>query len=217
VDVEAAIQRVKGWVAELDVGVRAEPERERVVLEASCEVSKAEVDLTTIPAAPSFTALVEQLVEGRAGLLTCEVTGSQESYRIDLAHPVYVDGLSRHTVMAAASEVTKTRAGIDRLRDSIVTQRQLIDQFKAPAGDSVVEIDEATTSEGEAPTWTPTHVVPEGGMPAWASPDPSAQAVATLAAGTQLQVQEWQEGWARVAASNGWSGWVDGRRLLPNR
>jgi hypothetical protein len=53
------------------------------------------------------------------------------------------------------------------------------------------------------------------GMPAWAQPNPALPPQAQLAPGTQLQVAEWsQSGWARVVASNGWSGWVDGRMLV---
>ncbi len=59
-----------------------------------------------------------------------------------------------------------------------------------------------------------SHVVPEGGVRAWAAPDPSQAAVAELAAGTELRVVEERGQWARVEASNGWSGWVDGARLV---
>jgi hypothetical protein len=53
------------------------------------------------------------------------------------------------------------------------------------------------------------------GMPAWAQPNPALPPQAQLAPGTQLMVAEWsQSGWARVVASNGWSGWVDGRMLV---
>jgi SH3-like domain-containing protein len=34
-----------------------------------------------------------------------------------------------------------------------------------------------------------------------------------LAAGLPVAVVERRGGWARVVASNGWSGWVDGSRL----
>lgn len=60
-----------------------------------------------------------------------------------------------------------------------------------------------------------THRVPAGGMPAWAAPDPSRPPVVNLAANLDLRVAERAGDWARVVASNGWSGWVDARRLLP--
>ena len=66
-----------------------------------------------------------------------------------------------------------------------------------------------------APAWTPTHDVPDGGMPAWANPDPSQPPVANLAAGLDVSVAETRGDWARVVAVNGWTGWVDNRRLIP--
>lgn len=63
--------------------------------------------------------------------------------------------------------------------------------------------------------FAPTHTVPAGGIPAWETPDPGAAAVANLDAGLPVQVLERRADWARVEASNGWSGWVDGRRLVP--
>ncbi len=75
--------------------------------------------------------------------------------------------------------------------------------------------------EGPAPveptSWAPTHDVPPDGMPAWGTPDPSAPAVANLDPGLPLQVVATAGDWAQVVASNGWTGWVDGRRLVPRR
>ena len=66
----------------------------------------------------------------------------------------------------------------------------------------------------QAPTW-PTHITPPAGLAAWAEPNPASPRV-FLAPGLPLAVTEWmQNGWARVVASNGWIGWVDGRLLLP--
>jgi 5,10-methylenetetrahydrofolate reductase len=62
--------------------------------------------------------------------------------------------------------------------------------------------------------WTPTHAVPAGGMLAWQAPHPSAPQSAQLQPGLPIQVVERLGAWARVVASNGWWGWVDGR-LLP--
>ncbi len=59
------------------------------------------------------------------------------------------------------------------------------------------------------------HRVPDTGLPAWAAPDPSRPPVANLAPHLELRVAERAGDWARVVASNGWSGWVDGRRLIP--
>jgi hypothetical protein len=65
-----------------------------------------------------------------------------------------------------------------------------------------------------APAWSPTHRVPAEGMQAWAAPDPASAIVARLDPGLEVRVDEVAGAWARVTASNGWTGWVDGRLLL---
>ena len=65
-----------------------------------------------------------------------------------------------------------------------------------------------------AAAWAPTHVAPSGGLPAWAAPDPARPPVVTVAGGLDLVVAERAGAWARVVAVNGWTGWVDGRRLV---
>lgn len=62
--------------------------------------------------------------------------------------------------------------------------------------------------------FVPTHVVPQGGLPAWMTPDGSQPPAATLAPGTALQLVEQQGGWARVAADNGWAGWVNAAQIV---
>lgn len=59
-----------------------------------------------------------------------------------------------------------------------------------------------------------THVAPREGLQAWREPDPSVPAVADVQAGVQMQLLERRGAWARVLFSNGWSGWVDGRRMV---
>jgi SH3-like domain-containing protein len=51
-------------------------------------------------------------------------------------------------------------------------------------------------------------------LPAWPAPDPARQIVATLNAGLEIAVAERAGDWARVVAVNGWTGWVDARRLV---
>ena len=68
---------------------------------------------------------------------------------------------------------------------------------------------------GAAPAWTPTHVVPAGGMAAWGAPDPSRPPVAMLSERVELIVVAQAGAWAQVRGINGWTGWVDGRLLVP--
>jgi protease PrsW len=66
-----------------------------------------------------------------------------------------------------------------------------------------------------APSWTPTHLVPGGGIAAWDRPDPTRRPAAVLPGDTALVALAWAGDWARVGAQSGWSGWVDGRLLVP--
>lgn len=62
--------------------------------------------------------------------------------------------------------------------------------------------------------WAPTHAVPRGGLPAWPRPDGRTPADVHLEPRVELVVAETRGDWARVAGENGWSGWVDNRRLV---
>jgi SH3-like domain-containing protein len=63
------------------------------------------------------------------------------------------------------------------------------------------------------PPWLPTHLVPDGGMSAWASPDPRGVPVARIDPRVELQLLERSGKWAHVVCKNGWSAWVDGRAI----
>lgn len=66
------------------------------------------------------------------------------------------------------------------------------------------------------PTYRPTHLAPPSGLPAWSRPDPTVAADHRLDPGLDVMVAEaFPNGWARIVCSNGWSGWVDGRYLVP--
>jgi hypothetical protein len=71
-----------------------------------------------------------------------------------------------------------------------------------------------TVSQGPSPVGT--HVVPPTGLLAWPTPDPRGPAAHQLGPGLQVSVVEWRpDGWAMVVATDGTSGWVDGRLLVP--
>jgi hypothetical protein len=80
------------------------------------------------------------------------------------------------------------------------------------AGDGVEESGPAVAAP--TPFWNPTHVVPAGGLPAWDAPDPSRPPVAMLSERVELVVVAWAGAWAQVRGVNGWTGWVDGRRII---
>src|SRR5439155_10455279 len=53
-------------------------------------------------------------------------------------------------------------------------------------------------------------------LPAWSRPDPAVPADHRLDPGLDVMVTEsFPNGWARIVCSNTWSGWVDGRLLVP--
>jgi len=67
------------------------------------------------------------------------------------------------------------------------------------------------------PAWAPTHVVPGGGIEAWDAPDPARPPVARLSERVELIALARAGAWAQVRGGNGWTGWVDGRLLVPRR
>jgi len=68
---------------------------------------------------------------------------------------------------------------------------------------------------GPGPAFVPDAVVPRGGLPAWAQPDPASRLVGQLPPGLPVQVVQRFGAWAHVLTATGWSGWVDGRALEP--
>ena len=65
------------------------------------------------------------------------------------------------------------------------------------------------------PSFQVSHTVPKKGLPAWATPDPTHPAVATLDPGLGVQLISWWGEWAHIRCSNGWEAWVNGRLLKP--
>jgi SH3-like domain-containing protein len=71
---------------------------------------------------------------------------------------------------------------------------------------------------GADAAWTASHVIPKGGLPAWATPDGAQAPVSNVDAGLEVDARETYGDWTKVVFSNGWEAWVDGRRLtkIPN-
>ena len=62
-------------------------------------------------------------------------------------------------------------------------------------------------------TWSPTHRVSGSGLDAWEEPNGTVPPVARLDGGLDVTVEETSGDWARVTCENGWTAWVDARRL----
>ncbi len=99
--------------------------------------------------------------------------------------------------------IARERAHVERLRAELAA----MPLWGAGAG---------ATSAGGGPAagaFAPTHLVPAGGLPSWAVPDGSTPAT-PLAPGLPLELVQRLGDWAQIRAVNGWSGWVDARRLV---
>lgn len=186
----------------------------------------------TTPTEPAEREALARAVQlSRAGLLSCTPAGDA----IDIAVPLFLDGLTRNEFLHAVGEVAKAHESLAAAADAWSDQRQAAEE----AAKKLAEIDaalfesdqigahldafgepvgEAAAVAGGAPgtqAWFRTHVVPMGGVAAWAQPDPASPPETTLAPGVELQLLDVQNGWAYVAGSNDWRGWVDASLLAP--
>jgi len=70
-------------------------------------------------------------------------------------------------------------------------------------------------SPGVLRGWEPTHRIPAEGMVVWKRPTLEGEPAVTLAAGTPVRASTVSGDSIRVTESNGRTGWVDGRFLVP--
>jgi hypothetical protein len=174
--------------------------------------------------AEALEGLAQAAMMMRSGLLTCAAAHG----RVEIRMPVYLEGLSRQEFLGAVAEVGRAHWLLASSAAELLAQRAIVTRLESADVAAVYEqvqkaqreLDAlaATPAPAAAPAgaaWAPTHVAPEGGMPAWTTPDPSAAPAAVLASRVELQVRELRGDWANVTGSNGWSGWVDARRLVP--
>ncbi|OFW54746.1 MAG: hypothetical protein A2V75_05580 [Actinobacteria bacterium RBG_16_70_17] len=174
------------------------------------------------------------LVNKRGSLMRGTVQPEGDGLGVSVEYPIYLDGLSRQNFLLATQEVAGAVDAVNALGGTaaaraetvapVITQQPVtVEPAMVPevlAAAAATPIAAAPdTIEMAAPAqpaaFTPTHEVPAGGMSAWARPDPSLQPAARLEARVQLRVDETRGAWARVTGSNGWTGWVDARRLAP--
>lgn len=114
-----------------------------------------------------------------------------------------LDAVEREALRAAAGPVPDVVMG-----DPVMTDDTGVTPIPATVTAAEPEPDPAP-----AP-FAATHTVPAGGMQAWPEPDGSLEAI-DLGGGLAVRVVETRGDWSQVAADNGWTGWVDGRRLEP--
>lgn len=122
----------------------------------------------------------------------------------------------QHAQIALAVASTGTEADRDK---RIASGRELIAGIRS----QLDALPDMAAARGAVPAaagvpappaaFAPTHRVPPEGLPSWVAPN-GAGTSTPLMAGLDLQVVSRVADWAQVRASNGWTGWVDGRRLL---
>jgi hypothetical protein len=125
--------------------------------------------------------------------------------------------LDREQRRAADHELIRgLRAQLDALPDvapaSVAVAPATAAPGVAPVSAPVAGSATAPPAPPAAVAFMPTHRVPPEGLPSWTSPDPAGPST-SLAGGLELVVVQRLADWAQVRASNGWTGWVDGRRL----
>jgi SH3-like domain-containing protein len=171
------------------------------------------------------------LVNKRGSLLRGTVQPEGGRLGVSVEYPIYLDGLNRQTFLLGTQEVAGAVDAVGALggaaavataapvipEQPVMVKPEVVPQVTAAAAAVAPIAAAADTIEMAAPAqpaaFSPTHEVPAGGMSAWARPDPSLQPMARLEARVQLRVDETRGAWARVTGSNGWTGWVDARRL----
>jgi SH3-like domain-containing protein len=165
------------------------------------------------------------LVNKRGSLMRGTAEASEDRLEVSVEYPIYLDGLNRQNFLLATQEIAGAVDAVSALGGEVAAAPEPVAE---PAVSAEAEPAAAPVPVTPAPApaempsvpaqpavFTPTHEVPAGGMSAWARPDPSLQPGARLEARVQLRVDETRGAWARVTGSNGWTGWVDARRLAP--
>lgn len=159
-------------------------------------------------------------VPDRGTSLHAAAAVDRDGVKVTLTNTVYVDGLSRQSFVAALNELVAAADSLGQA-DSLPTEEESVkpvaaetrihEPIKAVVEEAPIEDGQPVPAESG---FAPTHIVPAGGMRAWAEPDPSQQPASRLEAGVELKVTETRGDWAHGLGSNGWTGWVDARRLL---
>ena len=227
------LSRIAGWCdAENDLEIEGQTITVGgdLPLEISVDLSDEAVTLTHLhtpgDTPEGFSEHAAALLGNRGTMTDGEVLTADAGTTVALRYPVYLDGLNRQTFLLAVREIAGTVDSLTEIGGAAAGVEAVTDEApvtdaepEAPATEPEVEAVEDTTetvvidpTPHTAP-WAPTHTVPAGGISAWTEPDPALAPVATLAERVELRIDEQRGAWARVTGSNGWTGWVDARKL----
>ncbi|MEX0825515.1 MAG: hypothetical protein WD184_01970 [Acidimicrobiia bacterium] len=160
-------------------------------------------------ATPERIAELRSLLPGRATTMTGEVAPVESGTAVHLTNRVYLDGLNHQTFATALRDLVGAV-------DALAIDHTPHEPAEPVVAKSTAEVPmEPEPTRVMDPVWIATHAVPAGGMPAWPEPNPELQPTAMLEARVRLSIAERRGDWARVVGSNGWTGWVDARRIAP--
>jgi RsiW-degrading membrane proteinase PrsW (M82 family) len=93
------------------------------------------------------------------------------------------------------------------------TSNRLAAGTGAASGAGAVSASQLEAPQAASMLFAPTHSAPAQGLASWQIPDPAGPQT-LLAGNLDLEIVARVADWAQVRASNGWTGWVDGRRLV---
>jgi RsiW-degrading membrane proteinase PrsW (M82 family) len=162
-----------------------------------------------------------RVVAARKGVGGDRLTARLQHAQVALAVAESGTAPDRDTKVAAARElITGLRSQLDAL--PALGAHGATPAVAAVAGASI-PVGSGTEASAAAPAappaanlaFTPTHHVPTEGLDSWQAPNPAGPSTA-LAGTLPLLVIERVGDWAHVRASNGWTGWVDARRIVPS-
>ncbi len=170
-------------------------------------------------ASEGFADAARRLLTRRGSMVRGTVDSADGAVTTTIEYPIFREGINRQTFLLAVRDVAGT---VDALNEAMVATSEPAAEpepaeaaeEEVPPVESTEELPAPSTDAGADRPWAPTHAVPSGGMNAWAEPDPSQSPTAALQPRVELRVDEMRGAWAHVTGSNGWTGWVDGRRLL---
>jgi hypothetical protein len=169
--------------------------------------------------------MVMHAVPDRGTSLHVSAAVAKTGLTFTFTNPVYLDGFSRQALVSAVNELVSTVDQIDDASGAPTGVREPAPDPVDVAAESVepdsgitgsndtAETTEVTAVSAASTGWAPTHRVPAGGLRAWDEPDPSLQPSSRLEPRVELQIAERKGDWARGVGSNGWSGWIDARKL----
>lgn len=137
-----------------------------------------------------------------------KLLGRQQRAQIDLAMVRSRVGEAGHPELIRQRELVRT------LKEQLAAMPSMPVVPAAPAAPTAADPSVVAAAPPIAEAWVPSHRVAGASQTAWAVPDPRYPPMATLAGGVDLRLVEQTGEWARVVASNGWTGWVDARLLV---